>query len=288
MLAIILVNYKSDNKTVDYITNQLSKISIQFVVVIVNNSATESSNIFLKTSLNAEIVYDIGKKNISDSRCFILSSRDNLGFARGNNYGFEFIDKNFNCKFILFTNNDLIFVDNNIVEELINKLNEMDDIAAIGPKVVGLDNKLQSPEPFYSFFYRYFYRFWIKNNLIDYAENALEGKHYKIMGSFIIFKSSDFKQCGWMDPSTFLFSEEVILSERLKLIKKYMYYYPGVAVIHEHSAVISENYNYFKVRLMQFKSEAYYYKEYIGINRFYIFLGSCSNYLYSFIKFLIK
>ena len=49
---------------------------------------------------------------------------------------------------------------------------------------------------------------------LNYAQNAQEGYHYKVMGSFFMLRAKDFFDCGEMDPHTFLFAEETILTER--------------------------------------------------------------------------
>jgi GT2 family glycosyltransferase len=67
-----------------------------------------------------------------------------------------------------------------------------------------------------------------------------------------------------MDPETFLYSEEAILSERMKLIGKRIYYYPSVAVLHEHGNTTKKLFDKFKVRQLKFESDSYYYRKYIG------------------------
>ena len=145
---------------------------------------------------------------------------------------------------------------------------------AIGPKVIGLDGNLQSPEPFIPFWKRHVALYW--SNLFmsksrkakvfgdDYARTAAEGWHYRVSGSFFMVRASDWKACGGMDPNTFLYSEEMILSERLKKEGKGVYYYPEVAVIHEHGTTTRKYYDEYRIRMMKFRSECYYYRTYIG------------------------
>lgn len=59
MLGIVLVNYKTEDKTVEYVRTELSKIQSDYKLVIVNNSCTEQSNIKLAEGCKAEIVTDI-------------------------------------------------------------------------------------------------------------------------------------------------------------------------------------------------------------------------------------
>ena len=205
--------------------------------------------------------------------------------------GVEFATKHFDINYILFTNNDIRFLNCNVIEALISKLDSLNnEIALIGPRVIGLDGKNQSPEPYYPFWNRYVWMYWLTPFLsssrkgkffkLDYSQTAKEGIHYKIMGSFFIVKKIDFLSCGMLDPNTFLFSEEVILTERLNSIGRKVYYYPDVAVLHEHGMTISNHLDKKKKLLTQFISESYYYSCYKNVSELSIFIGRLSVNLY--------
>lgn len=286
MLAIIIVNFKNESKTISYIQNEIVKIDLPNIVVIVNNSATSESDSILTKGLQSELIIDITKTPSKNSR-FVVSHPENLGYAKGNNLGVAFAIKHFDITHILITNNDIRFISNNAVKSLINKLSSLnDDIALIGPRVIGLDGKDQSPEPYYSFWSRYVWMFWltpflssnkkIKLFKLNYSQLATEGVHYKVMGSFFIVKKTDFVSCGMMDANTFLFSEEVILSEKLNMIGKKVYYYPEVVILHEHSQTISSHLNTKKKILSQFSSECYYYRTYRKVSKLSILIGKFS------------
>ena len=263
----------------------MSKIRIQHLLVIVNNAATNESDNVLVNNLNATLVTDIHNKPV-ESSCYIISQHDNIGFAKGNNLGAEFCLTHFKITHFLISNNDIRFIDNDVVEKLIGKIDLLPDVGLIGPRVKGLDGKNQSPEPYSSFWKRYIWMYWLTPFLspdakkrmfnLDYSQQALEGEHYKIMGSFFIVKADDYKNCEMMDPNTFLYGEEVILSDRLKAIHKKTYYYPHVAILHEHGQTISQYFNTAKSMKLQFKSESYYYRKYHGVTSFSIFLGKVS------------
>lgn len=296
MLAILIVNYKDEDRTITYIRDEISKIQCPHLTVIVNNSATNESNNILVNRLNATLVSDIRQKP-GESDCYVISSTDNLGFAKGNNLGAEFSMTHFTISYFLFSNNDIHFINNDVVERLIEKLNSLNSAGMIGPQVKGLDGKNQSPEPYSSFWKRYFWMYWLtpflssgrKSNLfqLDYPQDAKEGEHYKIMGSFFIVKAADFKNCGMMDPNTFLYAEEVILTERLNAINKKAYYFPQVAVLHEHGQTINRHFQTANSMKLQFDSESYYYHTYKGVSSLSITLGRISLNLYIKLKSLI-
>ena len=262
---------------------ELTKIIFPHIIIIVNNAATNESNITLADALDAELLNDISIKPDIRNKVFIISRSENLGFAKGNNLGAEFSRKHFNISHFLFTNNDIHLIDNNVIEILISKLDSLQDVAMIGPKVIGSDGRFQSPEPYYSFWMRYFWMYWltpflsIKRKMklfkIEYSQLAKEGRHYKITGSFLLVKAEDFFRCGMMDSATFLYAEEIILSERLMRIGKKVYYNPEVSVLHEHGRTISKYQDNEQRRFKQFESEAYYYRKYMGVSHFSILIG---------------
>ena len=97
---------------------------------------------------------------------------------------------------------------------------------------------------------------------LDYSSTAEEGFHYKIMGSFFMLRMADYITCGMMDEATFLYGEEVILSERLKTVNKKVYYYPGVCVIHEHGATTKKALGHRGINGYLLESLMYYYRTY--------------------------
>ena len=285
MLAIIIVNYKDEERTITYIKEEVLKVKSPHLIVIVNNEATEETDKILITKLNAVLVKDTDKTPLT-SYCYVISQPDNLGFAKGNNLGAEFSMKHFNISHFLISNNDIRFINNDVVERLIEKLDSLTHVGMIGSQIIGLDGKNQSPEPYFSFWNRYIWMYWltpflsstkkIKIFKLDYSQKAQEGEHYKIMGSFFIINADDFIKCGMMDSNTFLYAEEMILSDRLNAIHKKTYYFPQVAVLHEHGQTINQHFNSAKSMRLQFNSECYYYHTYHGVSSFSIFLGKLS------------
>lgn len=287
-LSIIIVNYRNEDLTINFVKKELSKIKIPHVTVIVNNEATDESNSKLCQALNAQLVTSNYVGNESLCNIFIISSEDNLGFAKGNNLGVYFSKKNFQPEYYLFTNNDIQITDVEVVEKLISKLNIIDAAGIIGPRVVGLDGKNQSPYPYRSFWYRHIWIYWssfiyskqkkIQKFEIDYPDRAEEGFHYYVMGSFFVVRACDFYKCGMFDPATFLYAEELILSERMRIIGKKVYYYPGTYVIHAHGQT-TKKYGGDRINDWLFESECYYYKAYMGVKPPLIFIAKVTRIL---------
>lgn len=281
MIGVIVINYHSEEKTIEFVRTELAKISEENAVVIVDNGSTDESRDCLLEAFKG-----------ADQYVFVVPSEENLGFAKGNNLGAEVARNQFDPDVLLFANNDIRIVEMDAVDRMASKLRSLDKAGALGPKVVGLDGRLQSPEPFITFWGRHIglycgslfsskskkRPFWE-----EYSQTAGEGFHYRISGSFFMVKAADYSACGGMDPNTFLYSEEMILSERLKGIGEGVYYFPEVSVVHEHGATTRKYYDKVRVRELKYRSEKYYYRTYIGTPRWQFWVADL---IYSLKKML--
>lgn len=79
------------------------------------------------------------------SQIHFIYSKENLGFARGNNLGFVYAKKELGADLIVLANNDLVFEQEDFVEVLVRGYEETGfDVA--GPKILSLvDGKNQNP-----------------------------------------------------------------------------------------------------------------------------------------------
>lgn len=282
MLSVVIVSYKNNQRTVQYVQEELSKVNVPCKIVIVNNAATSESNAELANNLHAEIV-DVGCTSSDDSNVYIINNPVNSGFAKGNNIGAKFAIDVLKANYILFSNNDIKIIDCDVVEQLLEKLKTLPDVGIIGPRVVGLKGELQSPEPYLSFWDRMVWMYLstlfisqerkIRKFHLNYSQEASEGFHYKIMGSFFMVRAKDFVDCGMMDEHTFLYAEESILTERMNAIGLKAYYYPKVSVLHDHGVTTKQHLKKNQVRDLKFESECYFYRRYKHTPLWQIWVG---------------
>lgn len=286
----IIVSYKNEQQTVSYVERLFAQKSTLYKIIIVNNGASDNSSNELCKSLNAIRIDDINVEKTKDSVVYVIDSPNNLGFARANNMGAVFARHMFDPKYLVFTNTDVYLMQDCVVDSMILKIKEHPEVGIVGPKVIGLDGNLQSPEPYLSFWTRYVSkpltsRFWseAKRRIKlkeKYTENAKEGYVDKVMGSFFLVDAEAFFNCGMMDPNTFLYYEELILSERMKAIGKYTYYYPEVTIIHEHGVTIKKYNSRLKMEKLNFESAKYYYHTYKHTSLLEIYLGKLLYFLF--------
>ncbi len=254
MLGIIIVNYREYDRTERFIREEVSRIRMPYRLVVVDNGGDEAQARTLRERTGAEVLV-----------------RPNNGFAAGCNAGAEALK---DAEYLLFTNSDLHLASDNVVEALVTKLEADPEIGVIGPEVVGLDGRRQSPEPYMGLWDRYVWMYLStpflskeakrRKFLLDASEEAQEGCHYRVMGSFFLCRREDWERAGGMDPHTFLYAEESILSERMNAIGKKVYFLPSVTVVHEHGATIRSHIDRTKAAWLRFQSDAYFYRRYKG------------------------
>ena len=266
MIGIVIVSYRSDDRTVSFVREQLSRVSEPHRIVVVDNGASAEEAAALAARIPEAIVIPA----------------ENRGFAAGNNLGVRYLEQSVRPDYILFANNDIEFPESGVVETLVHTAEAHPEAGAVGPAVVGLDGKRQGPEPYQGLWKRYvwmylctpFLKTATKRRLfdLDYPEQATEGPHYKLSGSFMLVRTADFLQAGGFDEETFLYAEENILSDRLSLLGKCFYFVPSVHVLHRHGETIGARYDARRRSLLQFDSMGYYYRTYRGYPRWMVAL----------------
>lgn len=258
MIGIVVINYKNEALTRAFVERECARMAAEHVVVIVNNGAEHPELLPFGDGIH------------------ILDAGGNIGFARANNLGTEWLLEQVNPEYILFSNNDIRLREDDVIEQLISCLETHVDAAAAGPEIIGPDGRRQGPEPRMGFAQRhllpYWGKFFIKRDN-NYAQRADEGFHYRISGAFFLARSRDFFEAGMFDSATFLYGEESILSERFAGIGKKVWFCPRVGVFHEHGATVRKQYDYARMRRLKFDSECYYFRQYLGTPRWQILLG---------------
>ncbi len=241
MFGFVILNYNSFELTVeciDYIKRLKTKRKIN-IVVVDNNTLKESEVKLLK--------------KISDK---VIVNQKNLGFAKGNNKGIEYLKKNANCDFICCLNSDCLIKQEDFIEQ-IYKMDKKDHFDMLGPKILS-DNYLSwNPFPVYKtleevenklkyyqkldkiyrqpFLYFLLNIYLLKNCFKKEYDHNGNKKEYEVAlhGCCLIFSKKYIDQ--YKDaflPDTFLFHEEEFLYQRMKKDGLVSVYDPSIVVYH--------------------------------------------------------
>ena len=215
-IAVILTyrNGKELEQCIISLKNKLTNLHI----IIVNAYYDKKSE---------EYIHSIASKH----KCDYIGIM-NKGYSYGNNKGIEYANQNYEYKYIIVANPDTELV--KFSKMVIDK----NKSCVIGPQIVNLNGKNQNPLLFRRnrLSETLFYYGYLKDNsilrlfasIINRANREMvllimkmKNKHiysvYALHGSFVIFPKSVISTIGLpYDDRIFLFSEEIVLAEKLK------------------------------------------------------------------------
>jgi len=119
-VAIIILNWKQPQLTVDTIDSvlKIKDSNFKYKIILIDNGSPDNSLNILKTKYSKNKLIEI------------ISTKSNLGYAAGNNFGIKYALKN-KYDYLMVLNNDVI-VDPLFVQNLIKELNNYD---IVGPKI---------------------------------------------------------------------------------------------------------------------------------------------------------
>lgn len=248
-VAVVILNYKSWRDTLNEIDMCHKEIGIDYenIIVVDNASPNESKEELEK---NSQLGYR-----------FIYSTENN-GYASGNNIGLKYAFNN-GYKYALILNNDILFNDKEFLKKLL--------------EVVGKDNKLAVVNPdVYSPSGYLFNRDAKRPNLFDYTVGMYlykkKGRNiqdidkygyvYRPQGCCMLVDLNKLNQVDYLDDSTFLYYEEVILAERLLNKGFRCACCTDTSIIHNHSTTVKSSFELNEIIKIKNKSFSYYLKEY--------------------------
>ena len=251
MITAIVLNYKTPKATLKCVESLINHSYISNIIIVNNDVEDDSLN-----------VSEIDVKNIN---IFIVHTGTNLGYAKGNNCGVNFV---FNNKivhdYILIVNSDIIVPNGFSFIPLVDKISKDPSMAIISPKIIDTNTKI-SQGPYFKEYILFnlietlIPIFFFLRKQIEKRLNRQSRYVYRTMGSFLLIDSAIFKTIGFFDEKTFLGSEEQILAEKLKLIKKKFYFLADEHVLHDHGhSRKNENSKFIEKAFLD--SKMYYFK----------------------------
>ncbi|MGC9797286.1 glycosyltransferase family 2 protein [Fervidobacterium riparium] len=292
-IVTIILNWNKSEMTIKTFENisEIEKDRTDFIIVDNGSENSEKEKLIdyakrknwkiLKEGYEflENLIEDKGRS--SNTILYILNK--NYGYAKGNNFGLRLADS-LGYKYAIIANNDVI-----LEEEVIDKLLEViltnEDVCVVGPRIIGPNGKTQGPyfirpNLFSELFYPIFYIFYIYYKKKVYNKKIIFP--YGVIGCFMLLKLKCMKKVDFFDENTFLYSEEEILSEKMRLIRKKTAYRNDVYIKHLHG-LSSNEHGEKKKFLFSLKSGLYYYEKYRNYGKFRLFLVKIGRYYRFFI-----
>ena len=208
-IGIVILHYKNISETYKCIESykKQNMDGISAKIVVVDNGSCNGTG----EELHAHFANDV------DISIIILEK--NLGFAKGNNTGFQFLNERFSPDFIIYSNSDIELPDNNFYQWIVQKYN-LYHFAVLGPDIYSLTKKYhQSPcenTTLLRCLIKRYMNFRIMKKLLRLTEHAISWQEpsaqFTLHGALLIF-SKDFFHAypnGIYD-KTFLYCEEAFL-----------------------------------------------------------------------------
>lgn len=253
-IVFVVLNYNTFQETKECILSIENKIDTQdYKIVIVDNQSKDQSA--------DRIAEFIEEKN----KIVLLRSTENLGFARGNNIGIEYANKNYRPEFIVVLNSDTELIQEDLVEKL-DKEYKKSGFALLGPLILTADGRCDNSPHFppsidiveeeikkfkreeiiikkglYRTYYGIrFFKNLIKDKVLKKRKSIhrnMEFHEYQkqvvLQGCFIVFSAKAFNHIKGFDNRTFLYYEEAILYLNLIKCGLITVYTPEIVVYHK-------------------------------------------------------
>lgn len=256
-VVFVVLTYRNTTDIVEFIES-VKRQGIDYQIVIVNSYYDDSSR--------DEIEVIAGRNH-----CDFLNI-PNKGYSYGNNRGIEFANQNYEYKFLIVSNPDII------VQEFPDLSQYQEKSLLIGPAITNAKGKEQNPlVPWRcKFSEKNLYAAFRKDSKIRFfvgiATNRVlreifllrrkgRRKVYALHGSFVIFSKKALNVLGLpYDENMFLFAEESVLALKAQKMKVPSYVMKDIKVFHKEDGSMSfepgNTYNNLK------EANIYYYETY--------------------------
>ncbi len=213
--SIVIVTYNCQDFIKDTLASVIKNSPESCEIIVLDNDSND---------LTVKLLREF-KEKIN-----LIESSQNLGFSKGNNLA----AKSAKGKFLFFLNPD-IYMDDPILDELIDFLNDKDNVAIVGPKLVMINGTTQASVkrlPTISGAFREFV-LGVKNAYSEYIPQSDQPLEVEcVYGAAILIKKDFFENLGGFNEKYFLYYEDIDLCKRVKKLGKKIYYYPGVTLRH--------------------------------------------------------
>lgn len=225
-LSVIIINYGTMDMTEQAIKAfSLRENRLEYEIILVDNRSGET----------------LDEKRFLKYNTRIIKNSRNLGFARAANQG---VMKS-RGDYLLFLNSD-VFVHSGSISAMLEYMEENEEIAAVGPKVLFPDERYQISAGFFPGFAGEVMRITGLYKLVPYStflgRNGVEPKNQSIRevdwlsGGCLLARKCAMTDLGGFDPKFFLGVEDIDFCYRAKQAGWKIVYMPNVKVIHKHGA----------------------------------------------------
>ena len=250
-VGMVILNYNDCETTKEYLNTIKNYKSLNKIVVVDNNS-TDNSFEELKT--------------FNSSKIEIIKTDENKGYAYGNNIGIKALDSDID--YIIISNPD-ITVSDKTIQRLKNDLDNNEEITLVAPVINQLGEKIKGwrlpliKDEILSNINGYHKKI---EKRLRYPEEKYTGNLTKVevvSGCFFMIRKDVLDLIGGFDEGTFLYYEENIIGQKLKIINKKTFVDNEAEITHNLSVSVDKSFKSIKKYKILKNSQKYYFKYYL-------------------------
>lgn len=251
-IIFVILHYLLEEETIKCVSAIKENVDTQnYHIVIVDNASNNGS-------------YEKLLEKYKDSDFIsLIKNVENLGFAKGNNVGINYVKENYNFRYICCLNNDVYLLDRNLISTLDEEYHKS-KFAVLGPLILSGDGRYDSnPQTSGTItniadiefkIKRYKYMLFLLNwNLYGlfirlkrirsiFRKKSSKKifpqkqKNIQLSGACLFFTQEFFSKLNGFCPDTFLYKEEDILYYQLKKYNLTSIYLPNLLFYHAEDA----------------------------------------------------
>lgn len=257
-ICFVVLHYNTTEDTERFITSVLENIDIEnYHIVIVDNASPNGSGKRIKE-----------KYKLNDKISILLNS-ENAGFAKGNNLGIAYAERNFNPDFVVMTNSDTYLVQKDFYWQIKQEY-EISHFFVLGPQIITprgvATTQAQSRKPYDRTQTLQMIRSMKYHLIINYcgiagilsvikklttnrqrekrnAKNMNERlENVYLEGACLIFSRDYTNIYHGINPNTYMYFEEEILFYEMIRDGRNIIYNPNIKIFHNSHVATKETY----------------------------------------------
>lgn len=283
-VGIVILNYNNTNDVKKCIDSALKYTPTEITkYVIVDNGSKEcvkdEIHRFLAKKTNSFQCISEGGANDLKQITYICLPK-NIGYARGNNVGIDFLCQFEEITHIMILNSDILFTED-ILTPLLSMIDTTPNVGTVSPLLYRPNGNIDyccarkncssiCMSLAFSYIFARIYRKMVADSYILLNEpDLLKKPNFEIdlpSGSCMLMDKSVITQIGGFDNNTFLYYEENILFEKFKKLHLKNYIVPSVSCIHVGGSTTNNTKSALFLKRCNYESLIYYLKTYRNIS----------------------
>ena len=128
MVCFVIFHYMAVDETKLCVNSILNNVNGEKKIIVVDNASPNKT------------FNDLQKEYKDTSDVVVIESKENLGFAKGNNLGYKYAVEYFNPEFIVVMNNDMEIKQQDFIEEIDKSFSEY-NYYIMGPDIYSTKKK---------------------------------------------------------------------------------------------------------------------------------------------------